>query len=146
MARDSSQTSLLSVINRNEKRPLTYISKIPRTLLISAITRSAFFRHHSRRLLEGPPDLLASRRRPFGFESLRSSVIENRWDKPIPFACTFGPFPLCLRFACHSRTSLAKIPPSRSHIVLTGRDVLAETVGFEPTCPGGQPHFECGSL
>ena len=21
-----------------------------------------------------------------------------------------------------------------------------ETVGFEPTCPGGQPHFECGSL
>ncbi len=23
---------------------------------------------------------------------------------------------------------------------------LAETVGFEPTCPGGQPHFECGSL
>ena len=24
--------------------------------------------------------------------------------------------------------------------------VLAEKVGFEPTCPCGQPHFECGSL
>ena len=24
--------------------------------------------------------------------------------------------------------------------------VMAETVGFEPTCPYGQPHFECGSL
>ncbi len=23
---------------------------------------------------------------------------------------------------------------------------LAEEVGFEPTCPCGQPHFECGSL
>ena len=25
-------------------------------------------------------------------------------------------------------------------------DFLAEAVGFEPTCPCGQPHFECGSL
>ena len=25
-------------------------------------------------------------------------------------------------------------------------DALAEAVGFEPTCPCGQPHFECGSL
>ena len=24
--------------------------------------------------------------------------------------------------------------------------VVAEAVGFEPTCPLGQPHFECGSL
>ena len=23
---------------------------------------------------------------------------------------------------------------------------MAESVGFEPTCPCGQPHFECGSL
>ena len=26
------------------------------------------------------------------------------------------------------------------------RDWMAEAVGFEPTCPLGQPHFECGSL
>ena len=24
--------------------------------------------------------------------------------------------------------------------------LLAEKVGFEPTCPCGQPHFECGAL
>ena len=26
------------------------------------------------------------------------------------------------------------------------RSDVAEAVGFEPTCPLGQPHFECGSL
>ena len=26
------------------------------------------------------------------------------------------------------------------------RGDVAEAVGFEPTCPLGQPHFECGSL
>ena len=31
-------------------------------------------------------------------------------------------------------------------VALMRQPLVTETVGFEPTCPCGQPHFECGSL
>lgn len=43
---------------------------------------------------------------------------------------------------CESRALPAELHP---HEVIE-LFKLAEKVGFEPTCPGGQPHFECGSL
>lgn len=40
-----------------------------------------------------------------------------------------------------------EIGTKKSHFSIKKKcDYMAEKVGFEPTCPGRQPHFECGSL
>ena len=39
-----------------------------------------------------------------------------------------------------------RIPPSNEKAALTDGLILAEKVGFEPTCPLRQTHFECAPL
>lgn len=47
------------------------------------------------------------------------------------------------RFAPSDRATRKKRNPLKP---LRLKGFVAEAVGFEPTCPCGQPHFECGSL
>ena len=47
------------------------------------------------------------------------------------------------RFAPSDRATRKKRNPLKP---LRLKGFVAEAVGFEPTCPFGQPHFECGSL
>ena len=52
--------------------------------------------------------------------------------------CTFLP---TLHISETAAVTLNKKPS-----IIDFRQFMAEKVGFEPTCPGRQPHFECGSL